>query len=168
MNRRFAWSLTLTAATLLTLTGCQSSQDEDTWVSSPIQPKSLSLIQLQGDTEKSVWSMDIPAYHKLETEIIRGDTSPPKKALVGSYGAPRAMRWRLYDTAGGDERLVRADKLELDGKPVKWSWDVRDAGQQPRAQLGGPEAVDEGDTDQPPTQPETPQGEIPATQSPQE
>lgn len=153
MNRSFALlgSVGLAAA-LITLGGCHASTDETTWTSSATQPKSVALVEMPG--HETLWSMDIPAHHKLETTIDRGNTTAAKQTLVGSDQTPKEMHWALYNLESDEGEPVKEDTLELNGKPVRWSWSIREPGRQPRANLGGPEAMPEAE-DEGTTQPDT-------------
>jgi hypothetical protein len=112
------------AAALTLVGGCESSQDSDTWVSTATQPKSVSVVAMpDGET---LWTMDVPANHRLKTQVLRneGDTTPPKKLLVSAKGVATGMSWSLEEAESGE--TVRERRVDLPGKPIKWSWTIRE------------------------------------------
>lgn len=67
----------------------------------------------------------------------------------------------LYNLEGqdGDTEQVDEGMLKLTGKPVKWDLTIREPGQQPRAQLGGPEPTPDEEGEVAPAEPEAEEAE---------
>lgn len=93
MFRFLTASLTLTFAGLL-LTGCVSA-DRRVYVSTPFQPKTITLIDALSD--KDLWSLEIPVGFKLELDLDREGENELRK--ISRLPATR-FTWRLQDLKG--------------------------------------------------------------------
>jgi len=144
---RNAFSLAMVALGFAAVaSGCHFSQDQHSFPSTMMEPKTVEIVDVPRD--EVIWAMDIPVGQKLIIDLDRGDRA---EVFRSSDRPAETMFWQLFDLPrrGHTKGPLREQLVQLEGRPIRIEWYIREPGEQPTAMLGGPLAEPTGEAAQP-------------------